>query len=983
MDERRRRSPASSASVPPARRKGLPSVGAPGKQDEFASLVESFEVEGEPALGAPAQERPAPRRRPAPLNPPLGAPAANRDPAVEPDPEPLEGEIATEPFAPRPAPEGVGLEEDEALWSQIDLSATEDEDDFVAPPSLRARARDDARDEEAEDAVETLAAEAADDPELAEALAEEPEFDEDEQPSFRRPAAQPDQMPEDMEALQAQIEAAMSAEAKGEPFGPEPVDEADQMYVSCKRAIFTGPNVLSLVSPNLKPEYDELNQALSAFADLEQDQLGFIRVSIRSAPEFKNEARTWARAVSSGVNPDPPKENPLAKLYGWSSYMIRYLVYELTKTSQLVKGAPPMRPGASTPTKVTLDKFQKQELNDAENKAKETTHYDVAMHIGAIGTMESKDNLDRVIEEVENGYTIYRTEHQELAFIDANPLDATRGFMTGDKRLVLSASELGELAKIPDGTTDPDGVKVEYSPFRHIMPVNPVLLDDPYNPPPGVIPFGIIDPHSEDRKFIGMRNKELDQHVFFCGRTGSGKSELMKWLVFGVAKAGYPIVAIDPHGQLSDDLLNALVINCPERIKDIVMVDLGDEDWPVAYNPLDISSRAAIEPTVQSIEEMLRKELALGKDSAPRAVNYAVQAINALCEANLHLKDADTKCTLLHIVTFFLDPEFRQLVVNFCSNQSVRETFDPDNGLFENLTDKARTEQVQPIVRAFQPLGNSASFSAVFSSGENRLHFTDLISQNKIVLVKLARFHHQAKIGEFIGSLILPYLLASVGEWGRQRDPITRVESGRGCRVFVDEAPTLLTPDSAATKILAEARKYDLGLIFAAQFLDQFDTTVIKETLANTASKLSLVLDPSSARLISQSIDPSGTRVRGSDVSELPNFHFYANLLWPSGEGDGKASSGPFSSQCLIPIDSELTPESLRLREQVLERSRLLVCNSRDEIDAKRPKMLSNIKTALSLLHSERLASDSVPDNLSSGDGFGINLSGDPTRLWK
>ncbi|WP_348240159.1 hypothetical protein, partial [Salmonella enterica] len=84
-----------------------------------------------------------------------------------------------------------------------------------------------------------------------------------------------------------------------------------------------------------------------------------------------------------------------------------------------------------------------------------------------------------------------------------------------------------------------------------------------------------------------------------------------------------------------------------------------------------------------------------------------------------------------------------------------------------------------------------------------------LVSENKIVLVKLARFSHQAQLGEFVGSLIVPWLLASMDDWGRKKDSETGQYVGTGCRVFVDEAPRLFrSPDSSVIKALAEARKW-------------------------------------------------------------------------------------------------------------------------------------------------------------------------------
>jgi excisionase family DNA binding protein len=492
---------------------------------------------------------------------------------------------------------------------------------------------------------------------------------------------------------------------------------------------------------------------------------------------------------------------------------------------------------------------------------------------------------------------------------------------------------------------------------------------------PGIVPLGLVPPDAaeDEQRLIGIRNEDLDQHLFMCGRTGSGKSELLKWMILGVTKAAYPLVVVDPHGALVDDVLNTLVAHAPERLDDIVYLDFGDEDWPVGFNPLDVSSSEEIEPVVAAVREVLDKQLSLGKDAAPRAVNYAVQALTALCEANLMLP-ANAKCNLLHLVTFFLDPEFRQIIVAQSQNHSVRETFDPDTGLFEQLADKERANHVQPIIRAFQPLGNSRAFSAVFSASENRLDFTELIGQNKIVLVKLARHHHQAYLGEMIGSLLLSYLLASLGEWGRQRDPVTRVESGRGCRVFIDEAPTLLGPDSAAIAILAEARKYDLGLVFASQFLDQFDVSVVKHLLANITSKLSFVLEPSSARLIAQSIagSTSAGAVTATDIATLRNYHFYSTVLYPLGAHE-KRSSGPFLARTPRPLEYEMTAELLERRQNVIDHSRLLTSNRRTDMEVRQHEAVEEIKGSLAALHAL--------DNLAPD--FGIKLSGDPSRIWK
>jgi hypothetical protein len=413
-----------------------------------------------------------------------------------------------------------------------------------------------------------------------------------------------------------------------------------------------------------------------------------------------------------------------------------------------------------------------------------------------------------------------------------------------------------------------------------------------------------------------------------------------------------------------------LVRNCPERANDIIVCDLSNGDFPVALNPLDVQTEEEIEPTVQSIMEMLAKNMNLGT-SAPRAVSYAQQALNALCEANLAIKDPDTKCTLLHVVRFFIDRDFRHLVMQLCENVTVKEMFDPENGPYEAMTDKQQSEHMQPLLRAFQPLGTSQSFSAVFSSARNQLDFGELISKKKIVLVKLAQFSHQKKIGEFVGSLILPWLLSSMDDWGRKKDAESGEFSGRGCRVFIDEAQTLIGPGSSAIELLAGARKWDLGLISTSQYPSQFDKSVLEALLANTNSKICLKLDPSESLPLAKSIAGVGGKVSPGDIADLPNFHYYANIMLPTFESgaNGAASSGAFSAACLPPIACELDDELKALRQKVLDRSHNAVCNRKEDA-VNRIQQLEDIKAAIGQLLIEHQDSAEA----ATGGEYAISL---------
>lgn len=757
-----------------------------------------------------------------------------------------------------------------------------------------------------------------------------------------------------------------------------------EVAVSASRGVFAAGSALSLISPNLTDEHDELNDALAAFGSLEPGMKGFIRVTFRAYPEFKGESVNFIRSVKTGTDPNPPKGG-LRLVFGLVSWGIQSLLHLGTGAAE--RGMPAPRPPWKGP-EVREISFKdmtddmRQSIKDAENKSRDVAFYETILSVGVAGSPKEMAELERVRLGIEAGFEVYATPYQRLVFEEWAGLDAVIGYMppVQENRLVLSASELGELARVPDALTRPQGVVVHRARVKPLPPTNPLIVHDPLEPEKGVIPLGIIARGTDDEKVIGMRNAELDQHAFLTGRTGTGKSVLMHWLIHGAIKADYPVVVVDPHGSLSEDVLNNVVRFAPERADDVVMIDFGEKMWPVALNPLDIHDREQVEPTVASVKEMLARQMSLGGDSAPRAVAYVTQALSVLAEANLYLHDPETKLTLLQVPRFFQETEFRQLLMNFCSNPSVREAFDPEIGLFEQMSDKQRSEIAAPINRAFQPLMNSRSFANSFAAGENRLDFARLVGANKIILLKIPRFGGQTELGSFVGALAIPYLLQSMDFWGRKRDPKTGEMVGTGVRLFIDEAPTICGPNSSINTGLAEARKWDLGIVAAAQFPKQLDRAVEENFYANTASKISLSLDPGGVGGMARSLAGDGKLISADDIVALPNYAAYASVLLSDASGS-KFTSGAFSMGTLPPLPDwfarahkerpryHLNPEEEALAERIRLRSRELVCNPRDEVEEKRNRIIDDVRTALTQVLQDRAGE--LPGARSGSDDAG------------
>ncbi len=85
---------------------------------------------------------------------------------------------------------------------------------------------------------------------------------------------------------------------------------------------------------------------------------------------------------------------------------------------------------------------------------------------------------------------------------------------------------------------------------------------------------------------IGLTEEQRQTHMYILGRTGSGKTTLM----FSMAKhdiaEGHGMAFIDPHGDVSEDLLASLP---PERMNDLIYVNPWDIKHPIGINILELT----------------------------------------------------------------------------------------------------------------------------------------------------------------------------------------------------------------------------------------------------------------------------------------------------------------------------------------------------------------------------------------------------------
>src|SRR5687767_13195752 len=87
-----------------------------------------------------------------------------------------------------------------------------------------------------------------------------------------------------------------------------------------------------------------------------------------------------------------------------------------------------------------------------------------------------------------------------------------------------------------------------------------------------------------------LSDADRRQHVYVVGKTGTGKTTLLRNLIIQDIVQGKGVGLVDPHGDLAHDLLDHIP---PWRADDLVYFDPADRDHPVGINVLSSKANGA------------------------------------------------------------------------------------------------------------------------------------------------------------------------------------------------------------------------------------------------------------------------------------------------------------------------------------------------------------------------------------------------------
>ena len=393
-------------------------------------------------------------------------------------------------------------------------------------------------------------------------------------------------------------------------------------------------------------------------------------------------------------------------------------------------------------------------------------------------------------------------------------------------------SEPPENLPIAEGATDEEKLKINF--FGRAIFKNRDLI------------FGIKD---EDRR----------RHLWAIGKTGTGKSTLIANMAIDDMKKGRGVAIIDPHGDLSDIILNYVPAN---RMNDVVYFNPIDRDRPVRLNILEVKNPAQRELIVSGIVAIFNK--LYGHSWGPRLEYILRNTLLALSEI--------PNMTLVEVPRLLTDREFRRNAMTKVNDPVIKRYFENE---FDKMPEKMLQESISPILNKVGQFISSPLIRAIIERPQSSIDMESIMNEGKILIANLS----QGKLGEdnaaLIGAmLITKFQLAAMNRVDRRED------ERRDFYLYVDEFQNFAT--ESFIKILSEARKYKLNLTLANQYMAQIPLEVQKAILGNAGSIISFTIGADDARIIMKEF---GDVFTDKDLVNLENYQIAVRLMVESMSG--------------------------------------------------------------------------------------------------
>ena len=356
------------------------------------------------------------------------------------------------------------------------------------------------------------------------------------------------------------------------------------------------------------------------------------------------------------------------------------------------------------------------------------------------------------------------------------------------------------------------------------------------------------------------------EHHHIVAGSGHGKTQTLQHLILhdleAVQRGEASIIVIDSQSDLINNMAGLEMFAPGKPLADrLVLIDPTDIEWPVALNLFDVGlerldqySQLDRERLTNSILELYDFVLGTLLDAGMtqkqtvifryitrlllRIPNATIHTLRELLEKDGYAKYEEHIEKLEGSAKAFFENEFNSSEFNRTKQQVLRRLY----GILENQT-----------------------FERMFSHPKSKLDLFSEMNAGKVILINTAKDLLKENGTEIFGR----FFIAMIAQAAQERATVDKQER-MPTFVYVDEANDYF--DQNIGIILSQARKYNVGMVLAHQYLGQLDGKLHEAIATNTAIKFAGGVSAKDARSLANDLRTDATFVEKQNKLSFAAF---------------------------------------------------------------------------------------------------------------
>src|SRR6267143_2435658 len=329
----------------------------------------------------------------------------------------------------------------------------------------------------------------------------------------------------------------------------------------------------------------------------------------------------------------------------------------------------------------------------------------------------------------------------------------------------------------------------------------------------------------------GILHGARRNHCYIVGKTGMGKTALLRNIILADIWRGAGVGVIDPHGDLAESIIDAIP---KERSDEVVYFNPSDLEYPIAWNLVDTLPPDDRPNTADFLVEAFKD--IFGASWGPRLQFILYHALRACLDAK------DT--TLLDVYRMLTDANHRARIVRQALDPVTRDFW---QGEFAGWPERDRLQAVGSIRNKLGRFLGNPAVRNILGQFTGKLDIDFIINKKRILVCNLAKGTLGPDQANLFGSLLVARFQAAAFS----RSKILE-EERIDFNLTIDEFQNFMT-DSFAS-VLSEARKYRLNLTMAHQYLGQARPAVRDAVFGNVGSMIAFRVGGPDGEILEQAV---------------------------------------------------------------------------------------------------------------------------------